>query len=47
MNAPIKFDNPVEYIRAFHPELTAVRRDIHRHPETGFEERRTATSSAS
>ncbi len=29
-------------IAALLPELIAIRRDIHRHPETGFEERRTA-----
>ncbi len=31
----------------FHGELTAWRRDIHRHPETAFEERRTAELIAS
>ncbi|MET0312337.1 MAG: amidohydrolase, partial [Burkholderiaceae bacterium] len=25
-------------IAAFHPELTALRRDLHAHPELGFEE---------
>jgi hippurate hydrolase len=34
--------NPVEHIRAWHAELTAMRRDLHMHPELGFEERRTA-----
>jgi hippurate hydrolase len=29
-------------IAAFHPELTAFRRDLHAHPELGFEERYTA-----
>jgi amidohydrolase len=29
-------------IRAFHDELTAIRRDIHAHPELGFEETRTS-----
>src|SRR5271165_719613 len=29
-------------LKAYEPELIAIRRDIHRHPETGFEERRTA-----
>jgi len=29
-------------IIAFHPELTALRRDIHAHPELGFEETRTS-----
>jgi hippurate hydrolase len=32
----------VDEIKAYEPELTAIRRDIHRHPETGFEETRTA-----
>jgi amidohydrolase len=31
-----------EEIRAFHDELTLWRRDIHAHPELGFEERRTS-----
>ncbi len=31
-----------ERIRAFHDEMTAIRRDIHRHPELAFEEKRTA-----
>jgi len=34
--------NPVEYIRRYHAELTAFRRDIHAHPELAFEEERTA-----
>ncbi len=29
-------------LKAYEPELIAIRHDIHRHPETGFEERRTA-----
>ena len=29
-------------IAQFHPELTAFRRDLHAHPELGFEEVRTA-----
>ena len=29
-------------IAAIHPEVTAWRRDLHAHPETGFEEERTA-----
>jgi hippurate hydrolase len=33
---------PIERIRDFHPDLIAVRRDIHAHPELGFQERRTA-----
>src|SRR5271156_6987882 len=32
----------LEGLKAYEPELIAIRRDIHRHPETGFEERRTA-----
>ena len=32
----------VERLRADHAELTAFRRDIHAHPELGFEEHRTA-----
>ena len=47
MNAPLKFDNPVEHIRAFHAELTEVRRDIHAHPELGFNEQRTSDLVAS
>jgi len=26
------------YIAQYHPELTALRRDLHAHPELGFEE---------
>jgi amidohydrolase len=33
---------PVERIRAYHGELTAVRRDIHAHPELAFTENRTS-----
>jgi hippurate hydrolase len=32
----------VEYIQRWHAELTALRRDLHMHPELGFEEHRTA-----
>ncbi len=32
----------LETIRGFHEELTAIRRDIHAHPEIGFEEHRTS-----
>ena len=42
MNAPLKFDNPVEHIRAFQRELVDIRHDIHAHPELGFDERRTS-----
>lgn len=33
---------PIEHIRQWLPEFTALRRDIHAHPETGFEEVRTS-----
>jgi hippurate hydrolase len=32
----------LEALRAYEPELIAIRRDIHQHPETAFEETRTA-----
>jgi hippurate hydrolase len=32
----------LDVIKAYEPELIAIRHDIHRHPETGFEEFRTA-----
>ena len=32
----------IETIRSYHAELTAIRQDIHAHPELGMEERRTA-----
>jgi len=32
----------VEHIRRFHQELTALRRDLHAHPELAFEEQRTS-----
>lgn len=34
--------DPVSYVRHFHDELIAVRRDIHMHPEIAFEEKRTS-----
>ncbi len=37
MNSPV-----LDRLREFHPELTAIRRDIHAHPELGLEESRTA-----
>ena len=33
---------PVDYLRAEHLALTELRRDLHAHPELGFEEHRTA-----
>ena len=35
-------ENPVLYIEGWHAEFTALRRDLHMHPELGFEEHRTA-----
>src|SRR5260370_36329110 len=32
----------LDTVRAWHTELTAIRRDFHRHPEIGFTEHRTA-----
>jgi metal-dependent amidase/aminoacylase/carboxypeptidase family protein len=32
------------HIAQFHPELTALRRDLHAHPELGFEEVYTAAA---
>lgn len=34
--------SPLESIRLFHNELTALRRDLHAHPELGYEEVRTS-----
>ena len=34
--------SPVDYLRAEHVALTELRRDLHAHPELGFEEHRTA-----
>jgi amidohydrolase len=33
---------PMDQIAQFHPALTSIRRDIHAHPELGFEEARTS-----
>ena len=33
---------PLDAIAAFHDDMTAWRRDIHAHPELGFEEQRTS-----
>jgi hippurate hydrolase len=35
-------NEPTEYINRWHDEFTAIRRDLHAHPELGFEEHRTA-----
>jgi len=32
----------IDQIRTYHDELTAIRRDLHAHPELGFEEHRTS-----
>src|SRR5438105_8605665 len=34
--------SPVDYLRGEHAQLTELRRDLHAHPELGFEEHRTA-----
>jgi len=34
--------SPIERIRAWHSELTGIRRDIHAHPELSFQEQRTS-----
>ena len=42
MSAPLNPNSPVEHIRRFHQELTAIRHDLHSHPELGFQEARTS-----
>ncbi len=42
MHAPPNPDSPVEHIRRFHQDLTAIRHDLHAHPELGYHEVRTA-----
>jgi hippurate hydrolase len=42
MDVGVGLRSPLEAIRKFHDELTALRRDLHAHPELGFEEVRTA-----
>ncbi len=37
-----KLTGPIQHISAYHAELTRIRRDLHAHPELGFEEHRTA-----
>ena len=41
------FRSPIDTIRLFHHELTALRRDLHANPELGFEEQRTSGMVAS
>jgi hippurate hydrolase len=33
---------PIDRIKTYHPDLTAIRQDLHANPELGFEERRTS-----
>lgn len=42
MTRPAVASMPMEAIRRFHSDLTTIRRDLHAHPELGFEEARTA-----
>lgn len=42
MDVGVGLRSPLEAIRKFHDELTALRRDLHAHPELGFEEVRTS-----
>jgi amidohydrolase len=41
-NSRLAHARPFAHIARFHPELTALRRDLHAHPELGFEELYTA-----
>jgi amidohydrolase len=41
-SSPAPSDGAYRRLAAWHGELTAFRRDLHAHPELGFEERRTA-----
>ena len=43
--SPPRSIEPVDHLRSHHVELTALRRDLHAHPELGFEEHRTARRS--
>ena len=38
--------SPLDRARLYQDELTAIRRDIHAHPELGFEEERTSKAVA-
>ena len=42
MEAGVALRSPLEAIRKFHDDLTLLRRDLHAHPELGFEEVRTS-----
>ncbi len=42
MEGAVALRSPLEAIRTYHEELTALRRDLHAHPELGFEEVRTS-----
>jgi amidohydrolase len=44
MNKPVAqpLSGPVQHLRRYHAELRELRRDLHAHPELGFEERRTS-----
>ncbi len=44
--SPMPIDGAYRRLSAWHGELTAFRRDLHAHPELGFEERRTASRVA-